>query len=509
MILRLILGDQLNENHSWFREHRDDVLYLMMEIIPEATYVKHHIQKLIGFFLAMRSFAKTITSMGHAMVYIQLDDPENTQSFEKNIERLTMMYNITAIEYILPDEYRIDKILSELSYKVHLPCQAVDSEHFLTSRFELRDFFSSKKRYLMESFYRHLRKKHEILMKRGAPVGGQWNFDKLNRSSYVSGIHIPEVLEFDNRPDDIIDMCTRMKIPHMGSFDAGRFIWPVNRQQSLELVNFFIENGLSYFGSFQDAMISKKWVMFHSRLSFSLNTKMIHPGEVIQRVIDYWHSQSIGIELNQIEGFIRQILGWREYMRGIYWSLMPEFAAMNFFGHHRKLPHYYWTGHTDMNCMHMVIRQSLQYAYAHHIQRLMITGNFALLAGINPDDVDDWYLGIYIDALDWVEKPNTRGMSQFADGGIIATKPYVSSANYINKMSDYCLNCYYDHTKKTGFKSCPFNSLYWHFYHRNREKLQTNPRISMMYRTWDRMSENDRKDILEQAERYLLALDIL
>ncbi|MBN1155041.1 cryptochrome/photolyase family protein [candidate division KSB1 bacterium] len=509
MILRLILGDQLNETHSWFGKSEDDVLYLMMEIIPEATYVRHHVQKLAGFFLAMRSFARTIESKGHHLFYIRLDDPENRQSFESNIKRVMTKFDITKIEYILPDEYRVDRLLADLSDRIDLPCSSVDSEHFLTRREDLGDFFASKKRMLMESFYRHLRKRDNILMDRQSPVGGQWNFDKSNRQTYDASIPIPPALEFDHTATEIIDMCRKMNINSFGYIEKDRFIWPIDRKQSLALLDYFLENGLPYFGSFQDAMSSESWSMFHSRLSFSLNTKMIHPGEVIQRTIDYVESSRKDIQMNQLEGFIRQILGWREYMRGIYWNLMPGFNDMNYFEHDRDLPKFYWDGQTKMNCMKQAICQSLYFAYAHHIQRLMITGNFALLAGVHPDQVDYWYLGIYIDAIEWVEKPNTRGMSQFADGGIIATKPYVSSANYIRKMSDYCAHCHYDHSKRAGERSCPFNSLYWHFYHRNRGKLEGNPRITMMYRVWDNMAEEDKRDIVQQAERYLMDLDAL
>ena len=265
----------------------------------------------------------------------------------------------------------------------------------------------------------------------------------------------------------------------------------------------FIDFRLPWFGTFQDALTDADDFMFHSKLSFALNTKMLHPLEVIRAVEKAYFEDSEKISLNQAEGFIRQILGWREYMRGIYWLKMPEYANLNFFNHERKLPDWFWTGETKMNCMSKAIGQSLRHAYAHHIQRLMVTGNFALLAGIHPDEVDSWYLGIYIDAIEWVEITNTRGMSQFADGGIVGTKPYVSSANYFDKMGNYCQSCYYDKKEKTGEKACPFNSLYWHFYERHRDKLEKNPRIGMMYRTWDKMDKEKKQEILEKGEKIL------
>jgi deoxyribodipyrimidine photolyase-related protein len=250
-------------------------------------------------------------------------------------------------------------------------------------------------------------------------------------------------------------------------------------------------------------MTVKSWALFHSRLSFALNTKMLHPLEVIQSAVDAWQKQKKRIGIQQIEGFVRQVLGWREYMRGIYWAEMPELAGMNFFDHRLPLPDFYWTGETGMACLRAAIGQSLEHAYAHHIQRLMVTGNFALLAGIDPDAVDGWYLGVYIDAIQWVELPNTRAMSQFADGGLVATKPYVSSAKYINTMSDYCQKCDYDWKQRYGERACPYNSLYWAFYDRHIQRLQKNPRVAMMIRTWQRIKKNEQKRILKQADQYL------
>jgi deoxyribodipyrimidine photolyase-related protein len=247
-------------------------------------------------------------------------------------------------------------------------------------------------------------------------------------------------------------------------------------------------------------MAVEYWSIYHSRLSFAMNSKLLSPLEVVEKAVKKWKDNQEQISISQIEGFVRQIIGWREYMRGIYWMKMPEFGTMNFFENERKLPEWYWTGKTKMNCLKHSISQSLDNAYAHHIQRLMITGNFALIAGISPDEVDAWYLGIYIDAIEWVEITNTRGMSQFADGGIVGTKPYAASANYINKMSNYCSDCFYDKKEKVGEKACPFNSLYWHFHVRNRDKLEKNPRIGMVYRMLDKMSDGDRSRMLEQAE---------
>ncbi len=507
--LRLILGDQLNMAHSWFQQADDRVTYVMMEVRQETDYVTHHIQKLAGFFAAMRAFAKALRDRDHSVIYIPLDDPENSQNFEKNILRLIKSQKFSRFEYLLPDEYRLDTQFRDMQEKLPVDAHAFDTEHFLTRRFDVKDHFSGKKRFLMESFYRKMRKDHDILIDKGKPEGGRWNYDSKNRSRYDGQVRLPDPIGFKNDVTDIVDLIDRMKVETIGTIDPARFIWPITLEQSKKLLQGFLKTGLSHFGTYQDAMTEESWALFHSRLSFSLNTKMLHPMTVIRKVVRTWKQSKERIDIAQVEGFVRQILGWREYMRGVYWALMPEFEEKNFFHHQQKLPGFYWTGQTDMNCMRAVIAQSLTQAYAHHIQRLMITGNFALLAGIDPDAVDAWYLGIYIDAIEWVEITNTRGMSQFADGGIIATKPYVSSAAYIHSMSDYCDRCAYNWKAKHGEHACPFNSLYWQFLHRHRSRLDKNPRVAMMYRTWDRMTSENRNRLLKQAEGYLKNIEKL
>lgn len=340
-------------------------------------------------------------------------------------------------------------------------------------------------------------------MEGDSPITGQWNYDDDNRKKLPKNHKPTAPLVFNSYVTDIVDEIAQTNIKTIGTIDTENFIWPINREQSLELVSFFVAECLPLFGSYQDAMAPQEWSIYHSRVSFSLNTKMISPLEVISMAIEAWQKKSDVIQYNQLEGFVRQIIGWREYMRGIYWLKMPEYSTLNYFNHPEKLPDWFWTGKTKMHCLKDTINQSLTFAYAHHIQRLMITGNFALLAGIHPDEVDAWYLGIYIDALDWVEVTNTRGMSQFADGGIVGTKPYVSSAAYIDKMSHYCGGCFYNKAKKVGDKACPFNSLYWNFYDKHEDKLAKNPRIGMMYSVWRKMKPEDKEALLQQADYYL------
>ena len=501
--LRLILGDQLNSHHSWFKTVDDSVTYVMMEIRTETDYATHHIQKVVSFFSAMQEFASELQLQQHQVIYFRLNDTSNLQSFEKNIPFLIEKEAFTHFEYQFPDEYRLDEQLKKLCQSLSITTSVCDSEHFMSSRDELGDFFQGKKSFLMESFYHMMRKKHHVLMEGDKPLTGQWNYDGENRKKLPKDHKPTSPLVFQNDVTKIVSEIQKTDIKTIGNIDAENFVWPVNRKQSLALLDFFVRECLALFGSYQDAMTPNEWSLYHARLSFSMNVKMISPLEVINRAILEWENNPEKIAYQQLEGFVRQIIGWREYMRGIYWNKMPEYATMNYFNHENSMPEWFWTGKTKMNCLKDAINQSLNYAYAHHIQRLMITGNFALLAGIHPDEVDAWYLGIYIDAIEWVEITNARGMSQFADGGIVGTKPYVSSAAYIDKMSHYCGSCFYKKAVKTGDKACPFNSLYWNFYDKNEDKLGKNPRIGMMYNVWRKMKPEDKVALLEQADYYL------
>ena len=508
--LRLILGDQLNYNHSWFREkNQSKIVYLMIEMRQETDYTLHHIQKIVGFFSAMRSFADYLNQKDFEVIYLKINDKENQQDLEKNILKIIKEKGVNEFQYQLADEYRLDVILKKLCNKISIPSKIFETEHFLSSRLELKEFFNGKKQLLMEGFYRYMRKKHSILLDGEKPIGGKWNFDQENRKPFRGNAIVPNPAIFYNNVLEVYDDIKKCNCKFFGEINCEKFLWPVNKEQSLQLLTFFVTEMLPNFGTFQDAMDTNNWNLFHSRLSFAMNTKMLSPKEVVDAAIKHYLLNDDKIATSQIEGFVRQIVGWREYMRGIYWWKMPEFSMMNFFNHKNKLPEWFWTGNTKMNCLNISIKQSLKHAYAHHIQRLMVTGNFLLLSMINPDEIDEWYLGIYIDAIEWVEITNTRGMSQFADGGIVGTKPYVSTANYINKMSNYCKGCYYDSTKRYGEKACPFNSLYWNFYATHEDKLAKNPRIGMSYVTWKKMQDEEKKLIITQAQKYLATINQL
>ena len=499
MEVRLILGDQLNEEHTWFIEPNNHVCYVMFEMRQETDYVRHHVQKVVAFFAAMRTFARKLEEDGHTVIYYTIDDPNNTHNLTKNIEKVLELLGATSFAYQLPDEFRLDKQLKEFSNSLDIKVEVCDTEHFLTTRTELTEFYEGKKAMVMEFFYRYMRKKHQYLMIDGQPEGGSWNYDKFNRNTWKGDGVIPPPY----RPDmtltkEIYNQVAAAKIDTIGTFNPTSFLFAVSREESLKQLDYFCDHLLQDFGTYQDAMHQDETNLFHARISFSLNVKLISPDEVIDHAISAYRNNE-GISLSQIEGFVRQILGWREYIRGLYWKEMPQYKQKNKLNNFGKLPDFYWTGKTKMNCLKTSISNSLENAYAHHIQRLMITGNFALLLQTHPDEVDEWYLGIYADAVEWVQLPNTRGMSQYADGGILATKPYVSSGSYVNKMSNYCSNCSYDKKKRTGENACPFNSLYWNFLDDKREELKGNNRMGMMYNLLGKIKPEELAEIKARA----------
>lgn len=503
--LRFIFGDQLNPNHSWYKEQQqDDILYVIAELKQETGYVKHHIQKVVAFFSAMENFAKALKSAKLNVLHLTLDDTQNDKSLSNLLERLAQHYHCSKIEYQYPDEYRLQKQMDELKQSSAIKIKGTDTEHFLLPFSDISNHFKKDKHVKMEFFYRMMRKRFDILMEDGSPQGGQWNYDQANRNKLKKADleKIPQAKVFQNSIQNIV---TRIENHDVSTFGhcQDTLLWPTSRKQAKQLLDYFCAYLLPLFGQFQDSMTCnspEQWSLYHSRISFALNTKMLHPLQVINQVLSEFESRPDDINLAQVEGFIRQILGWREYVRGVYWQNMPDYAAKNELNASRSLPDYFWHGKTNMNCMKHAINQSLETAYAHHIQRLMITGNFCLLTEMDPEQVDSWYLGIYIDAIEWVEMPNTRGMSQFADGGLIATKPYAASGNYINKMSDYCKDCHYNVKEKTEDSACPFNSLYWYFMNKHEERLSRNPRIGMVYKNWQKQDAKQRQATLDRAQ---------
>lgn len=505
--LRLILGDQLNSQHSWLREVRGDVLYVLMEVRSETDYVCHHAQKVLAVFAAMRGFAQALVQAGHRVEYLHIGDARNRQSFAANLEWLIAQYAITRLERMEADEWRLEQALIAAFSVCGLPQAVVNAEHFLLERDDAARRFANKVPR-MEFFYRDMRRRYRILLEAdGEPCGGRWNYDADNREKWLGD---PPAPDWPWRKHDLRALWAEVAaagVQTVGDPAADAFAWPLSRREAKAWLADFITQRLPYFGRFQDAMSRRSQTLFHAGLSFALNTKMLHPREVIAAAVAAFENGDAS--LAACEGFVRQILGWREFIRGIYWARMPAYAALNKLDAQRPLPAWYWTGDTKMACLSAAIGQSLALGYAHHIQRLMLTGNFALLAGCHPDAVDRWYLGIYVDAFEWVELPNTRGMSQFADAGVVGSKPYAGSAAYIHRQSDYCTGCHYQHARRHGERACPFNSLYWHFHVRHEPLLGRNPRLGMTYRSWAKMAADERAATLAQAEYYLARLDTL
>jgi len=517
--LHLVLGDQLNRQHSWFRTVRPGVVYLLAEARSETDYVRHHVQKVVGYFLAMRAFARHLADAGHRVIYVPLDEPDNRGSLTANLEHVAAVLGVGEIIYQQPDEYRVDQAMIALAQQQAgrgVVVSFCESEHFLCGREAVREKFVGKKQYLLETFYRAIRVRHHLLMEPdgSTPLGDRWNYDAENRKKLPKGTALPALPVFRHDATALVAMLHAQGVETIGRLEPAQFDLPVTREECLALLHHFVTQALYAFGTYEDAMTQRDGTLFHSRLSFALNTKMLSPLEVVEAAIAHAQAHPLVVSLPQIEGFVRQIVGWREYLRGIYWAEMPVFATRNYFNHTANLPDWFWTGRVGMSCLSHAINHSLDHAYAHHIQRLMVTGAFGLMLGVHPDAMDTWYLGIYIDALEWAEITNTRGMSQFADGGIVGTKPYLGTANYIHKMSDYCETCRYDRTIRYGTgadgrPACPFNSLYWDFYLRHEALLRKNPRIGMMYPLLDKMTDEEKGRIRAQAATYQARIEEL
>lgn len=504
--LRLILGDHLSQSISSLKGYNPDTdIILMCEVWNEATYVKHHKKKIAFLFSAMRHFAEGLKKQNFNVEYTALDDPENSGSFGGEVKRMLFEYSVDRIVVTHPGEYRVLEELQSLEDELNIPVEIREDDRFLCTPSEFASWVKDRKQLRMEYFYREMRKKYSVLMDNDAPAGGQWNYDAENRKPPKEGLDVPA--PYIGTVDDITQEVILLVSKHFGTHfgDVEPFYFAVTRADALQVLNQFIEQRLHHFGDYQDAMIQDEPWMYHSHISFYLNCGLLLPLECVQAAEKAYHAGQA--PLNAVEGFIRQIIGWREYVRGIYWLKMPGYADQNFFEAKRTLPDFYWTANTKMNCLRQCVLETKQNAYAHHIQRLMVLGNFALLAGIDPKHVNEWFLIVYADAYEWVELPNVSGMILFADGGYLASKPYAAGGSYINKMSDYCKNCTYKVTKKNGPDACPFNYLYWDFLDRNREKLSSNHRIGMMYKTFERMGEDKQKAIRDDSQKFFSKVD--
>lgn len=500
--LILVLGDQLSETGASLRAAdpgRDVVV--MAEVMSEATYVRHHPQKIALVFAAMRKFAARLAAGGWRVAYARLDDPENAGSIPAELLRRADATGAREVIATRPGDWRLMAALEETPLRMRL----LDDDRFICRPRDFAAWAKGRKNLRMEWFYREMRRRTGLLMEGDSPAGGRWNFDAENRKPPKAGLSFPQPPAFapDATVRAVLDLVAQRFGAHFGELEP--FTWPTDRDQALALLHHFLRHALPRFGDYQDAMVAGQPVMFHSLLSPALNLGLLSPLEVARAAEAEWRAGRA--PLNAVEGFIRQIIGWREFIRGV-WSLGgPGYLRRNALGHRRKLPAFYWGAPTRMRCLAEVVGQTRRRAYAHHIQRLMVAGNFALLAGVDPAEVHEWYLSVYADAFEWVEAPNTLGMSQFADGGVVASKPYVSSGAYIDRVSDYCRGCGYDVKAKTGPTACPFNLLYWHFLDRHRERFAANPRMGPIYRGWDRREEATRARILGEAEAFLARME--
>ena len=498
-MLRLVLGDQLSDGLSALRDlDPDRDIVLMAEVRDEATYVKHHKQKIALIFAAMRSFALRLESRGVAVRYVRIDDPENTHAIVGELHRALDDQPFAAVAITECGEWRLAEALAAFVNVANIPVEIREDDRFLCSHDRFRRWASGKSQLRMEFFYREMRKATGLLLDDGRPAGGQWNYDAENRRRLAKGQRPPARLR--TAPDDIaveaIADVARLFPDHFGDLDP--FGWPTTTEQAETVLADFLSEILPGFGDWQDAMAQGEPWMWHGLISTSINLGLLDPLDVCRRAEAEYRAGRA--PLNAVEGFIRQILGWREFVRGIYWLKVPEYRARNFLDADRDLPWFYWSGETEMACVADVVAMTKAHAYAHHIQRLMVTGNLAMLLGVHPDAVDDWYMVVYADAYEWVEMPNTRGMATFADGGIMGSKPYAASGAYIDRMSDYCAGCRYDVKAKTGDDACPFNRLYWGFLERNRKQLRDNHRLAMPYRTLEGFGEERRATLLKEAE---------
>ncbi|MGF1455585.1 MAG: cryptochrome/photolyase family protein [Alphaproteobacteria bacterium] len=504
--VRLVLGDQLTRSLSSLTDLAMETdIVLMAEVRAEATYVKHHKKKIAFLFSAMRHFAARLEAEGIRVAYVRHDDPDNGGSLLSEVRRIARDHDAERIVVTEPGEYRLREDMDGWTKSLNIPVEIREDSRFIATLDEFNAWADGRKSLRMEFFYREMRRKTGILMEKGGePTGGQWNFDADNRESLPETVVPPERLGIE--PDTITSsvlMEVEAAFPdHFG--DLEPFDFAVTAEDAETLFDHFLKDCLPLFGTYQDAMKGGDPYLFHSLIGQYLNAGLLDPLACCEGAETQYRKGKV--PLNAAEGFIRQILGWREFVRGIYWREMPDYKERNTFGADRPLPDFFWTGETRMACLRDVVQTTKANAYAHHIQRLMITGNFALLAGLSPEQVNEWYLIVYADAYEWVQLPNTHGMALYADGGLLASKPYAASGAYINRMSNYCKSCHYKVSKKNGAQACPFNYLYWNFLIENEEHLKDNPRIAMPYRTLAKMDPERRDAVKEDAARFFRSL---
>lgn len=499
--LVIVLGDQLDlESSAWdgFDPRRDSAW--MAEVEEESRHVPSHRTRTVMFLSAMRHFARDLAAQGWPCDYQRLDDPANTQSLAAELRRAIVRHRPQALVMVRAGDWRVQQSLEAVAQELGLPLDCREDRHFFCSLDWFRRYAAGRQQLRLEFFYREMRRMHNVLMHEGQPVGGKWNFDSDNRESFgkKGPGFLPTPVSFppDAITREVIDLVNQRLAANPG--ETSRFDFPVTRTEAELALRDFITHRLPDFGKYQDAMWSAEPFLFHSRLSAALNLKLLPPRRVVAAAEAAYRAGHA--PLAAVEGFIRQVLGWREYVRGIYWTEMPSYARANALHARSPLPEFYWTGDTDMNCLRETISQTLRYGYAHHIQRLMVTGLYALLLGVRPSEIHEWYLAVYLDAVEWVELPNVIGMSQFADGGRMSSKPYAATGKYIQRMSNYCDGCRFHPAEATGDRACPFTTLYWDFLLRHETRLRTVPRMELQLRNLQRLDPEQRHAIIRQAD---------
>lgn len=503
--LRLILGDQLSETLPSLREAQKGDIILMAEVHEEAIYVKHHKKKIAFLFSAMRHFSQALRENGHDVHYIKYDDEENQGSLFEEVKQQCAREEIDQICLTEPGEYRLLEAMQNWQRALNIPVEILEDDRFIASHARFETWAKDgRKELTMEFFYREMRKETGILMEDGKPAGGQWNFDKDNRKPLKKGMQFSAPMHFSHNEitKDVLALVADKFDDHFG--DLEPFFYAVTSADAKRALAHFIDKNLPTFGDYQDAMATGETFLSHSIIAQYINCGLLDPLDACKAAAEAYYRGDAPI--NAVEGFIRQILGWREFIRGVYWLHMPDYKTRNTLNATRPLPDLYWGAKTQMRCMSETVRMTKEAAYSHHIQRLMVTGNFALLAGLDVMEVCDWYLAVYADAYEWVELPNTLGMALYGDDGIVGTKPYVSTGAYIDRMSNYCKSCRYNPKQKTGEDACPFTTLYWDFLLRHEERFRKNNRMKLAYRNVDRLDSDERKDIRKTAETFLESL---
>jgi len=504
-VLVPILGDQLSLDISSLADRKpDDTVILLMEVAGETTYVRHHKAKIALILSAMRHFAEELRAAGWTVDYVRLDDPANTGSFTGEVLRAIERHAPRGVQVTEPGEWRVREAMEQWRDRLPVRTRILPDTRFINPLTDFYEWAAGRRELRMEYFYRDMRRKTGLLMEDGKPVGGKWNYDSENRGGPEKGLTQPQLRPFqpDSITREVFALIDQRFADHFGSLE--KFVWPVTRANAEAARDVFLKERLPQFGKFQDAMVAGQDFLFHAALSPAINIGLLDPLDLCRRAEAEWREGRAPLEA--VEGFIRQIIGWREYIRGMYWLEMPGLADANGLNATRPLPDFYWTGETKMRCLADCVRTTQENAYAHHIQRLMVLGNFALLAGLKPQDVADWFLVVYADAFEWVELPNVAGMVLHADKGRLASKPYAASGAYIDRMSDYCGKCVYNVKKKVGEDACPFNALYWHFLARNEKTLAGYHRLAQPYATWRRMAEDKRAEYIASADAFLETL---